>query len=153
MSGDDPKQGGVGGRWRLPAAGAVVGIGAAGFLASVLTFVWLPPGPYAGGCEPVAALVGALGVWCFSPGREVREALMGAGAALAAMLLCDVFGLMGRTFVLDWGEIPGMLVRSFHWYNWPRLVRYGFGLYVGWHICYAGRAGAVRPSSAGSAGG
>jgi len=144
--------------WQLSVAGAIAGISAGGFLVAVLTHVSRTWGWHVRVYEPAAALLGALGVWGFSPRRGSKEGLIGMGAALLAMLLGDVFRTMAFTALEDWGEVPQLLLRRFGWRRspqawfswryWPKLLRYAFGLYIGWYLCSAGRAGAPEPAAA-----
>jgi len=137
--------------WRLSLAGALAGIAAGGLLVSLLTHLGLTRDWYAFGHPPAAeiaaALLGALGVWCFSSGRSVDEGMLGMGAAFLAMLLGDAFRVMAATAVDDWQWVPHELSRSFHWRYWPRLMCYAFGVYIGWYVGTAPRPGgpAGRP--------
>lgn len=140
MSNDPVQEAGGHARWQLLTAGALAGISAGGFLVSLITHLHQREIIYIGTYEPAAALLGALGVWLFGSRRGAREGLIGIGAALLAMLVGDVFRTMSLTWMDDWGRVPGLLIRRFHWRYWPRLLRYAFGMYIGWYLCSAGRA-------------
>jgi len=131
------------GGWRLSLAGALVGVAAGGLLVSLLAHLGLLRDWYAFGHPPsgeaAAALLGALGVWCFGPRRSVDSGVLGMGAALGAMLLGDVFRVMAATPLDDWRWIPTEISRSFRWRYWPRLMCYGFGVYIGWFLATAPR--------------
>jgi len=132
------------GTLRLSLAGAFAGIAAGGFLVAVMSFLQTWSGWRLTRCEPAAALLGALGVWCFTPAPGARRALGGVAAALFAMLLGDAFRVAATMSLPDWVEIPERLRVSLalvdwrHWWHyWPRLLRYGFGMYAGWYLCSA----------------
>jgi len=117
------------GTLRLSLAGAFAGIAAGGFLVAVMSFLQTWSGWRLTRCEPAAALLGALG---------------GVAAALFAMLLGDAFRVAATMSLPDWVEIPERLRVSLalvdwrHWWHyWPRLLRYGFGMYAGWYLCSA----------------
>lgn len=144
------------GAWRLSLAGAFAGIAAGGFLIAATSFLQTWFNWYAGHYEPAAALLGALGVWCFTPKPGVRKGLGGIIAALLAMLLGDTFRVMAAMSLSDWAEIPVRFSVSLmrldwgHWWHyWPRLLRYGFGMYVGWYLCSAVSAPAIANRPAG----
>jgi hypothetical protein len=128
-------------RWHLAVAGLAAGVSLAGFF--VALFVRLAHRYYwpVRGYEPVAAFVAALGVWLCAPRRSRWEGLLGGAAALLGMLLGDLFKLMGETWREAWWTVPGRLAGLFHWGNWPKLLLYAFGLYLGWYLGSARRGG------------
>jgi len=144
----------------LVAAGAALGVSAGVFLVTVFQYAGiLPPftpiprsaGWYIEGYEPLVALLAAAGVWAFCPERDTASGLFGAGAALAGMLLADVFRTLGSLPPPDWLEAPGRFVRLFVWGYWPKTLRYVFGTYAAWYVCSRGRArsGGARLATSG----
>ena len=132
---------------RLSMAGALIGVAAGGFLVTVLGHMgsisdWYM-GRYQPAAEPAAALLGALGVWCCTPRRGLRTGLLGMAAALLAMLLGDVFRVLAAS-APEWRAVPRELLRSFRWHHWPRLLCYGFGIYLGWYLGSAGHRDAAE---------
>ena len=120
-------------------AGAMAGIAAGGFLVALLTHLHQTRRWYVGSYEPAAALIAALGMWCFNSRGGMRAAAAGLAAALLAMLLGDTFRLMAHTGIDDWAAVPLRLLRRL-WRlgSWPKLLRYAFGMYIGGYLGYAG---------------
>lgn len=128
---------------RRAAAGALVGIAAGGFFVALLAHMRIRTNWSVGAYEPAAALLAALGTWCFGARRGRRDGRLAAGAALAAMLLGDFFWTRAHTPHGTWWQA---VVRTFAefgcrgghaspgWSVWPKLVRYGFGVYIGWFV-------------------
>ena len=140
--------------WSLCAASAVVGIAAGGFLVLILGRLHLLPpflpyvlssGRYVAAYEVPVALLGALGIWSFTPLRGRWSGLLGVGSALLAMLFGDTLRVMSETSLYDWEETPRALLRLLRWGGWAKLLRYAFGMYVAWYICSSGRARAPEP--------
>lgn len=142
MTGTGPPEPEAADRWQLVSAGAMAGVAAAVFVASLLAHARVRYGWWVGSYEPVAALLGALGVWCFGTGRGVRAGLIGVAVALIAMLLGDLFMMMADSLApRDWSHAPLRVLGEFQaGRNWPKLLRYAFGVYIGWHLCAAGRS-------------
>lgn len=134
--------------WRLPMAGALAGAAAGGFVVAMLSHVYRASGWYVGSYEPLAALCAGLGCWFASPQGGVKSGLIGGGAALAAMLLGDLFREMSFSLLSDWHRAPLRVLAHFTARNWPKLVRYGFGVYLGWHLAVAGSSRAAECASA-----
>ncbi|MFA5058962.1 MAG: hypothetical protein WC485_12675 [Opitutaceae bacterium] len=143
------------GDWRLTAAGAFVGIAAGGLVASVLTHLGNRYEWAAVRCELPAALAATLGIWIFRRGRGVRLGLAGAAAALAAMILGDLFRIAAQSplFELEshfrvsaaWMILRSWLPRVIRGYlsgmlhaDWMTYLLYAFGMYLGWHVCSSG---------------
>jgi uncharacterized membrane protein len=128
--------------WSAALAGAFAGVAGAAFTVSLLTHIYQTRGIYVGNYEPLAAFIGALGVWLASPGRSMRHGVLGLLAALFAMLLGDLFRILALSLVQDMARAPLELLATFRLRLWPRLLRCLFGLYIGWHLGFGGRAGA-----------
>ena len=139
MSGTLESPGGQG-LWPLMAAGAFMGMATGGFVASVMVRFLGSGGAFAPTYEGPAALVAGLGVWLFSPQRTVGGAVTGAIAAAAAMLLGDLFRAMSLLDPAGWRTAPVLVAQTFRDGSWTKLVRYAFGVYVGWYLGYHGRA-------------
>ena len=118
---------------------ALTGIAIGGFLVSLATQLYLLRGWYIGNYELLAALAAALGVWAFAGARNFTNGLLGAAAALAAMLLGDSFRAMAFNQFLEWSAIPNMLKSQFEAEAWPKVIRYAFGVYIGGYLGYYGR--------------
>ena len=134
------------GSWKLSLAGAMVGVAAGGFLVSLLVRLntlapigFIPYGKYwyIITYEPAVALLGALGVWCFSSKGGARVGLLGIFTALLAMVLGDIFRVMASLPPYDWAEVPFGLARLFRCGGWSKLLRYAFGTYTAWYLCSA----------------
>lgn len=136
---------------RRAAAGALVGIATGGFFVALLAHVHVRAGWSVGAYEPPAALLGALGAWWFGARRGTRDGWFAVAAALAAMLLGDFFWALAHTPHAAWWQVPVRVLRELGWRGgheapplwsvWPKLLRYGFGLYVGWYVGSATAAG------------
>ena len=136
------------GAWSVSLAGAFAGIAAGAFIVSLFAHLYQTRGIFLGNYEPLAAFAGAFGLWAVAPGRGFRYGLLGVAAALCAMLLADILWIRAscvytawtdRVF-RDWPDTLGSLLNSFRFRDWPHFLRYFFGLYIGWHLCFAGRA-------------
>lgn len=145
----------------LVMAGAALGISTGVFLITVFQYAGiLPPftpiptsgGSYIEGYELLVALLAASGIWAFCPVEDDASGLLGAGAALAAMLLADVFRTLGSLPPHEWLEAPGRFVKLFVWGYWPKLLRYVFGMYLAWYVCSRGRARGGEARLAGTGG-
>ena len=112
-----------------------------GFVASVMVRFLGSGGSFAPTYEGPAALVAGMGVWLFCPQRSIGGALAGAGAAVVAMILGDLFRAMSLLDPAGWRVAPALVAASFREGSWTKLVRYAFGAYVGWYLGYHGRAG------------
>ncbi|MFH1731780.1 MAG: hypothetical protein ABIF82_09035 [Planctomycetota bacterium] len=150
-----------GGTRLLVTAGAALGISSGVFLVTILQYAgMLPPFTPIPGCgrwyvegyEPLVALVAAAGVWAFCPEQDIASGLLGAGSALAGMLLADAFRTLSSLPPPDWLEAPGRFVRLFVWGYWPKALRYAFGVYVAWYVCSRGRARSSKAGLAASGG-
>ncbi len=129
---------------RRAAAGALVGIAMGGFLVALLAHIHVRVGWSVGAYEPAAALLGALGAWWFGAQRGARDVWLAMGAALAAMLLGDFFWTLAHTPHGAWWQAAGRMFAELGWRGsdgpladwtvWPKFLRYGFGLYIGWYV-------------------
>ena len=130
-------------------ASAVIGIASGVLLVVILRrlerlppFMPMPPVGrwYFDGYELLVALLGAMGVCLFCPRRGRINGLVGAGAALVAMLLADTFRAMSYLPPVEWGEAPTWIRRMFAWGRWPKVLRYAFGVYLAGYLCSGGPA-------------
>lgn len=136
---------------RLFVASSMIGIAGGVLLVVILRRLGkLPPfmpipvskGWYIGGYELLVALTGAMGVFVFCARSGRTSGLIGAGAALAAMLLADAFRAMSYLPPEEWGEAPEWVYYMFAWGGWSKVLRYAFGIYLAGHLCSGGRANA-----------
>ena len=125
-------------------ASSVIGIAGGVLLVVILRRLnVLPPfmpipisdGWYIDGYELPVALVGAMGVRVFCPQRGRMIGFVGAGAALAAMLLADTFRAMSYLPPMEWTEAPEWVYLMFAWGGWGKVLRYAFGVYLAGYLC------------------
>jgi len=120
-------------------ASAMTGIAVGGFLVSLATQAFLLRGWYIGNYELLAALAAAIGVWSFADRQSPAHCVLGAMAALTAMLLGDAYRAMAFSHFEEWRAIPEIVVSQFNTDALPKLLRYGFGIYMGGYLGYYGR--------------
>ncbi|MFO7897523.1 MAG: hypothetical protein R6V58_00510 [Planctomycetota bacterium] len=137
---------------RLTLAGAAAGIAAGGCLVSLMVRAEQITQWRVEAYEPAAALLGALGIWAFGPSDAWERGWLGVGAAIGAMWLGDLLRVLSATPFEEWLGTAGALMRPgsptqrrvaelFRPHPWIKLLRYGFGAYIGWYAGSAGRDG------------
>jgi hypothetical protein len=120
---------------------------AGGFLVAAMEHISRVSGWHVVWYEPAAALLGGLGVWAFSARRDRRTGWIAVAAALAAMLLGELYRGMSAVAFADWISVPGYIMEDafrlrlfgrgapdFDWHVWPKLLRYAFGMFIGWYL-------------------
>jgi hypothetical protein len=141
LSSDVRNQDRAAGELGLCLAAAAAGVALGVFAVAVLALLYRHTMWRVLAYEPIAAFFGALGVALFAARRTRREGIIGMAAACAAMLAGDICSILSRALMLDdWMFVCDQLGWMFHWSNWPKLIRYGFGIYLAWFLCAGGRS-------------
>jgi hypothetical protein len=125
--------------WQLTAAGVFVGVSAGGFVSIVLSELDARLQLCAVSYDLLAALPAAIAVYFCCPGGRARDGIIGMLAALLAMLAGEALHVLTTVTVLDWPPVLWLMAQEFRSAEWPKLLRYGFGLYLGWHMAYNSR--------------
>ncbi len=144
MSGETPQATTPHAARMLFMASAVIGIASGVLLVAVLQrlerlppFMPMPPVGrwHIYRYELPVALLGAMGVYLFCPRCGRINALVGAVAGLAAMLLADTFRTMHYLSAWEWAQAREGVYNMFAWGGWPKVLCYVFGVYVASDLC------------------
>lgn len=89
--------------------------------------------------EPLAGLAGGIGIWYAGRAHSVRNGLLGALAALLAIMLVEFLDLYLLRHEMWSGSLWSDAAERFSPSNWLKWLKIFFGIYIGWFVGYRGR--------------